>query len=229
MVRVLVADDHAIMREGLRLVLTSVPDFEVEAVSIKELEARQYLLTGLWNVVVLHVAMPGDGTGLDVLRRLKRFCSMLPVLVVSFHPEASCGVLALKPGASGYIRTNSLPGELVRAIRKVAAGGKYITPSLAETLADRLYDPAGQPGHHILSAREFEVFVRLAAGERPTSIAASLNLSIKTVSTYRSRILDKLRLKSNCQLVHYAIERDLIFGLTGQSAADNGLLSRKSA
>jgi len=227
MVRVLVADDHAIMREGLRLQLAPIPDFVVEAISIKELEACR--LVGLWNVVVMNVAMPGDGTGLDMLRRLKHLCAMLPVLVISIHPEDSCGVLALKSGAAGYIRTNSSPAELAKAVRKVAAGGKYITPSLAETLAERLHDPAGQPDHDILSAREFEVFVRLAAGERPTSIANSLNLSIKTVSTYRSRILDKLRLKSNCQLVHYAIERDLIFGVTGQGAAANGLISRKTA
>jgi len=228
MIRVLIADDHAIVREGVRLILATVPDMQVQSTSSQELERPHLPLAALCDVLVLDVTLPGDGSGLDPLRRVKELSSVPPVLVISAHSEDQCGVYALRAGAAGYVSTTSSPGELVKAIRRIAGGGKYISPRMAEALAQRLEHDDEQPPEDILSTREFQVFLRLAAGERPTSIAHALKLSIKTISTYRSRILEKLNLKTNCHLFHYAIQRDLVFGLHGNEA-EPSVFSRRSA
>jgi len=214
MIRVLIADDHEVVREGLRLILSKAPNVQVEAVAAKELGLGGAPLADPWDVLLLDVTVTRDSDGLEVLRRMRQLHCTLPVLVISVHSEEECGVRALKAGAAGYIRTTSSPAEVVRAIHKVAAHGRYISPLMAEKLAERLDQRGEPPAEDILSTREFEVFMRLAAGERPTAIARSLGLSIKTISTHRSRILDKLNLKTNCHLVHYAIQRNLV-GLNG--------------
>lgn len=214
MIRVLIADDHEVVREGLRLILSKAPNLQVQAVATKDLALCGARLANLRDVLLLDITVTRDSDGLEVLRQMRQLHSALPVLVISVHSEEECGVRALKAGAAGYIRTTSSPAEVLRAIHKVAAHGRYISPLMAEKLAERLDQRGEQPAEDILSTREFEVFMRLAAGERPTAIARSLGLSIKTISTYRSRILEKLNLKTNCHLVHYAIQRNLV-GLNG--------------
>jgi DNA-binding NarL/FixJ family response regulator len=219
MIRVLIADDHEVVREGLRLILSKAPNLQVQTMATKELAVSSSPLPDFWDVLLLDITVTRDSDGLELLRRMRQLHSALPVLVISVHSEEECGVRALKAGAAGYIRTTSSPAEVVRAIHKVAAHGRYISPLMAERLAERLDQSGEQPAEDILSTREFEVFMRLAAGERPSAIARSLGLSIKTISTHRSRILDKLNLKTNCHLVHYAIQRNLV-GLNGNVNAE---------
>lgn len=226
MIRVLIADDHEVVREGLRLILSKAPNLQVQAVSTKDLAHCSARLANLWDVLLLDITVTRDSDGLEVLRQMRQLHSALPILVISVHSEEECGVRALKVGAAGYIRTTSSPAEVLRAIHQVAAHRRYISPLMAEKLAERLEQRGEQPAEDILSTREFEVFMRLAAGERPTAIARSLGLSIKTISTHRSRILEKLNLKTNCHLVHYAIQRNLV-GLNG--SGNSGFFCGKPA
>jgi DNA-binding NarL/FixJ family response regulator len=228
MIRVLIADDHALVREGLKLVLSRALDMQVTSTAIKGLTLDGAPRLAVWDVLVLDVTVSRNGDAFEILRRIRGVHPSLPVLVISVHSEEECGLRALRAGAAGYIRTSSSPEELVRAIRRVAAHGRYLSAALAEMLAARLDHDEDTP-EDILSNREFQVFLRLAAGERPTSIARALRLSIKTISTYRSRILEKLHLETNCHLIHYAIQRDLAFGMAAGNSASTSLYYRKSA
>ena len=209
MIRVLIADDHAVVRQGLKQILSEQPDMKVfgEAGTIPELldHARKQK----WDVVVLDISMPGRG-GLDGLKQLKEVRPRLPVLVLSVHPEDQFAVRALKTGASGYLTKDSAPGELLQAIRKILAGRKYISPELAEKLAEDLRTDITRPLHEVLSDREFQIFLLIASGKSVTEIAKSISLSVKTISTYRTRILEKMKMKTNAELIHYAIKHQLV-------------------
>ena len=209
MILVLIADDHAILRQGLRQILADAEDMTVVAEAANGVEVMQMIRSDYrFDVVLLDIAMPGR-SGIEVLKQIKDEKPNLPVLVLSMHPEDQYAVRLLKAGAAGYLTKESAPELLVQAIRKVAAGKKYITPSVAELLADRL-DSGNGPQHASLSDREFHILLQIAAGKTVSEIAAALSLSVKTVSTYRARVLDKMQMKNNAELTHYAIRNQLV-------------------
>lgn len=209
MIKILIADDHAIVREGLKQIVADTSDMIVTAEASDGHEVLALLSKNNYDVVVLDMAMPGL-TGLDILKQIKRETPELPVLILSVHPEEQYAVRALKAGASGYLTKERAPDELITAIRKVSMGGKYITSSLAEKLAFELEVDAEKPPHKTLSDREFQVMCMIAKGRTIKNIAEELYLSPKTVSTYRSRILEKMKMKSNEELTHYVINNHLI-------------------
>jgi two-component system invasion response regulator UvrY len=209
MIRVLIADDHAILRRGLKEILVR----ELEAVICGEAEDAQQVLAQVqnheWDLVILDITMPGR-SGLDALKDLKALRPKLPVVVLSMHPEDQYGKRILRAGASGYMNKESAPEELIKAIRKVLAGGLYVSPFLAEKLAFDLGENAGKPIHEILSDREFEVLRMIASGKTVSQIAEELHLSVATVSTYRARILEKMNMTTTAELMHYALRNQLV-------------------
>jgi DNA-binding NarL/FixJ family response regulator len=182
---------------------------EVAGEAVNSQEALDQVRVGGWDVLVLDVTMPGR-SGFDILKELKYEQPDLPVLVLSIHAEEQLAVRVLKAGASGYVTKENAPNELVKAIRKVVSGGRYISPGLAESLAFGLDTASNRPRHETLSDREFQVMQLMASGKTLTEIAEDLSLSAKTVSTYRTRLLEKLDLKGNAELIRYAIEHGLI-------------------
>ena len=208
MPKILLADDHAVVRKGLaRILAESFSDVVIgeaqdaqEALALCERES--------WDLVVLDVSMPGRN-GLELLKQLHNGYKP-PVLVLSMHPESFYAVRALKSGASGYLNKMSAPEDLVRAVRKVLSGGKFVTPAVAEQLASNLDGDAAKPPHEILSDREYEVLCLLASGKTLTEVACQLSLSPKTVSTYRTRILEKMKLRTNAELTWYAMQHGLV-------------------
>jgi len=209
MIKVLIADDHPIVRQGLRQILTGTADMVVAGEAVNGQEALEQVRAGGWDVLVLDITLP-DRSGFDILKEVKREQPNLPVLMLSIHAEEQFAVRLLKAGASGYLTKENAPDELVKAIRNVMSGGKYISPGLAETLAFGLDAASGRPRHETLSDREFQVMQLMASGKTPMEIAEVLSLSAKTVSTYRTRLLEKLNLKTNAELIRYAIEHGLI-------------------
>lgn len=209
MIKVLIADDHPIVRQGLRQILSDVPDMEVASEAVNAQETLAQVRTGGWDVLVLDITMP-DRSGFDILKELKHEQPDLPVLILSIHAEEQFAVRVLKAGASGYLTKENAPDELVRAIRKVVSGGKYISRGLAETLAFGLDTASEQPPHETLSDREFQVMKLMAAGKTLADIAETLSLSPKTVSTYRTRLLEKMKLSTNAEIIRYALENGLI-------------------
>jgi DNA-binding NarL/FixJ family response regulator len=209
MIRTLIADDHAVVRMGLRQVLSQAGDITVAAEAGTGQEVLDVVRTKHIDVVILDLSMPG-GMGMEVLNKLKRDHPDLPVIVLSMHSEDQYGVLALKAGASGYVTKESAADHLVAAIRKAVAGGKYVSQSLAERLATDLETGTDRPPHERLSEREFQVMRFIAAGKTVTEISQTLGLSSKTVSTYRARVLEKMRMEKNAQLTHYAIKQGLL-------------------
>lgn len=208
MIRVLIADDHPIYRKGLRQILTEVPDmFAVDEAGSGE-EALAKAWDGDYDLILLDISMPGRG-GLDALKVLKSHNPKLPVLMLSMHPEEHYAVRALRAGASGYLNKESAWDELVIAIRKVLEGGMYVSAVLAQKLAANLAVAADKPLQEILSDREYQVFRMIAAGKTVSKIGEELSLSVKTVSTHRGRILTKMKLQSNAELIHYAITNKL--------------------
>ena len=209
MIRVLIVDDHAIIRRGLRALLSD--DFRGAAFG-EASDARQaleQLREKEWDVALLDITLPGKG-GLDLLKELKTGWPKLPVLVLSGHSEDQFAIRMLKAGAGGYLTKESAPEELAKAIRKIMAGGRYVSPALAEKLALRVgKDFTGTP-HETLSDREYEVMSRIALGKTVTEIAEELSLSAKTISTYRARILEKLGVKNSAEIVQYAILNGLM-------------------
>ncbi len=209
MIKVLIADDHPIVRQGLRQILGGTADMEVAGEAVNGQEALEQMRLGGWDVLVLDITMPGR-SGFDILKELKYEQPDLPVLVLSIHAEEQLAVRVLKAGASGYLTKENAPEELVKAIRKVVGGGRYISPSLAESLAFGLDAAFERPRHESLSDREFQVMQLMAGGKTLAEIAEQLALSAKTVSTYRARLLEKLNLKTNAELMRYALENELI-------------------
>ena len=209
MIRILIADDHPIVRKGLKQIVAETPGMAVT----DEASNAQEVLDKVWgndyDVVVLDITMPGRG-GLDILKQLRGEKPGLPVLILSIHPEEQYAVRALKAGAAGYLTKGSAPGELTAAIRRVSAGKKYISSSLAEKLALHLENDTDKPIHEKLSDREYQILCMIASGETIKEIAQGLFLSEKTISTYRSRILEKMNMKSNAELTHYAIKNRLV-------------------
>lgn len=209
MIKVLIVDDHAIVREGLKQILADAPDLEVTGEASSGGEALERVRAGHWDVVVLDISLPGIN-GLVVLQQIKRQYPELPVLVLSMYGEEQYAVRTLKAGAAGYLTKEAAPQELVTAIRKVGNGGKYMSPSLMEKMVSELATDLGKPKHETLSDREFQVLCMIADGKTLTGIGEDLGLSVKTVSTHRARMLKKMRLKSNAELIHYAIRFGLV-------------------
>jgi len=208
-IRILVADDHALVREGLRQILSEMPDVIAVDEAGNGHEVLQKVREREYDVILLDISMPGRG-GLDVLKQLRSDKPSLKILMLSMHPEDHYAVRAIKAGAYGYLTKESNPDELLDAVRKVAAGRKYISPSLAETLACHMENGSGKLLHETLSDREFEVMCMIASGKTVKEIAEELSLSVKTISTYRSRILCKMGMKNNAQLTHYTIQNQLL-------------------
>ena len=209
MTRILIVDDHAIVRRGLRELLSD----EFPGAAFGEAsDARQgleLLRKKEWDVALLDIALPGK-SGLDLLKELKAEWPTLPVLVLSAHPEDQFAVRALKAGAGGYMTKESAPEELAKALRKIMAGGRYVSPALAETLALGVTKDLTRTPHETLSDREYEVMSRIASGKTVTEIAKELLLSPKTISTYRTRVLEKLGLKNSAAIVQYVIRNGLV-------------------
>ncbi len=209
MIKILIADDHAIVRRGLKQILTETPDMIVAGEAYNGQDLLEKMRSDQWDVVVLDISMPGRG-GLDILKQLKSERPKLPVLMLTIHPEDQYAVRVLRAGASGYLTKESAPDHLVEAIRKVARGGKYISPHLAERLAFSLESISERPPHEMLSDREFQVLRLIASGKTVKEVGEELSLSVKTISTYRTRILEKMRMKNNAELTHYAIQQKLV-------------------
>jgi two-component system, NarL family, invasion response regulator UvrY len=207
--KILIADDHAIVRQGLRQILSEEFDPLVLGEAASAAAALQQIGAGPWDLIVLDVSMPGR-SGLDVLRDIKVLQPRLPVLVLSLHPEEQFAVRALRAGASGYLTKDAATDELVAAVRKVLAGGCYVSGALAEKLASGLAETHARPAHELLSDREYEVLRRIASSQTVSEIAAEMHLSVKTVSTYRARVLDKLGLANNAQLTRYALDHGVV-------------------
>ena len=209
MLRVLIADDHDVVRKGLIQILAkSFPGTDVDEAA----DGRQALALaekGSYALVLLDISMPGRG-GLEVLKEVKRQRPGVPVLVLSMHPEEEYAVRAFRAGASGYLTKDSAAEELVRAVRTVLAGRRYLSASLTEMLARELESNGVGPRHNALSDRELQVMRMLASGKTVTEIADELSLSVKTISTYRSRILEKLQVRNNAELARYAFENRLV-------------------
>ncbi len=209
MIRVLIADDHTVVRRGLRqILLEGFAGAHVEEVPDAE-ELVKRVMQDEWDVIISDLSMPGR-SGLDALQQIKQLNPKLPVLILSIHPEDHYALRVLKAGASGYLSKDSAPDELVNAVKKVLLGKKYITDSIAEKLAAVLDKDSNKAPHEILSDREFSVLKLLAAGKSVSDIADSLFLSVTTVSTYRSRIMQKMDMKSNADLTLYAVEHKLL-------------------
>jgi len=207
MIRVLLADDHRIVRDGLRRILEAHPEFEVAGEAPGGDEALALVRAQDYGVAVLDMSMPGL-SGLDLVKRLKAEKPRLKILVLSMHGEQQYAARALKAGAAGYLTKDSAAGQLVGALRKIAAGGVHVSEAAAAGLIFARSE-AGAP-HERLSDREFEVFKQLAGGASPTDLARRLNVSVKTVSTHKARILDKLGLSGTAELVRYALEHKLL-------------------
>jgi DNA-binding NarL/FixJ family response regulator len=207
--KILIADDHAVVRHGLKQILAD----EFKRSEFGEAKNGQEVLDTIWkenwDVVILDITMPGRG-GLEVLRELKQARPKLPILVLSMHPEDQFAVRVLKAGASGYMTKESAPQELVGAIRKVTAGGRHISPAVAELMASYLSLDSDAAPHEQLSNREFQVMRLIASGKTVSEIARELSLSVRTVSTYRARILEKTGMRTNAELTHYAFQHQLV-------------------
>lgn len=207
--KVLVVDDHPVVRKGIIHILEEDPRVEACAEAGSAAELMRRVSEERWDVVVLDINLP-DRSGLEVLRDLKAAFPRLPVLVLSVYPEDQYAVMALKAGASGYLPKDGLAEELAAALHKVADGGRYITPRLAERLAENLLSPPVEQPHLRLSEREFQVLLGLASGKRLKDIARQMNISVKTVSTYRARVLEKMGMENNAQLTRYALRNGLL-------------------
>ena len=209
MINILIADDHSVVRKGIKQILSDEKDLLVLGEASTHDEIISQLDDKDWNLIVLDITMPGK-SGLESIIEIKQKKPEVNILILSMHPEEEIAISAIKNGADGYLNKESVPGELLRAVRKVVSGGKYISNSLAESMIFSLQnDPTKKP-HEFLSEREFQVLCMLASGSTLTEIAGKLELSIKTISTYRTRILEKMNLKSNVDITHYAIKNKLV-------------------
>lgn len=209
MIRLLIADDHAIVRGGLKQLFALTPDIEAAGEAVNGGEVLDRLRTGAFDLLLLDMTMPGI-SGIDLIARIRAHHAALPILVLSMHNEPQVAARVLKAGASGYITKDSDPENLLVAIRRVADGGRYIDPVLAEALAFDAMQPEQRSPHARLSNREFEVFLLLAAGKGINDIADQLAISNKTVSTHKVRLMEKMNFASTADLVRYAVENGLV-------------------
>jgi DNA-binding NarL/FixJ family response regulator len=207
--RVLIADDHAVFRRGLRETLSETFSKLTFGEAKTAQEAVDCVKRQDWEIVILDISMPGK-SGLDILDDLKRLRPRLPVLLLSMHPEEQYARRALKGGAAGYLTKESVPEELKLAVRRVLAGGRYVSSAMAERLAYDLREGGDKPAHELLSDREFQVLRMIASGKTVKQIASEISLSVKTVSTYRTRILEKTGMKTTAELIRYALQSNLV-------------------
>ncbi|MBK7017408.1 MAG: response regulator transcription factor [Sulfuritalea sp.] len=207
-IHVLIADDHAIVRQGLKQILSETEDMLVTGEADDGAEALGLARQQPWDVFLLDVSMP-NRNGIDTLKQLKKEFPRLPVLILSMHPEEQYAVRALKAGASGYLTKQSAPEQLVNAIRQVASGKKYLSPAVAQQLADAISEATDKSPHERITDREYQVLKLIAAGKTQTQIAETLNLGVATVSTYRARLLEKMGLRSTAELIRYGLEHGL--------------------
>lgn len=208
MIKILITDDHAIVRRGLRQILAETTDLVVAGEAENAHQLLELLRKHDYGVLMLDISLPGR-SGFDILQQVKLLRPKLPILVHSMHAEGQFAVRMLKAGAAGFLTKESAPEELIKAIRKVYAGGRYVSAALGEKLADGLLADTSMLPHETLSDREYQIMCLIASGKMPKEIAGELSLSVKTVSTYRARLLDKLNLKTNAELMHYAIHHNL--------------------
>jgi len=209
MITVVIADDHAVVRRGLREILAEESDMEIGGEASTAQELLELVRERPWDAVVLDISLPGR-SGLEVLAELKQERPTLPVLIHTMHPEDQFALRALRAGAAGYLTKDSAATELVKALRKIVSGGKYVGAALAEALAGRMDPSAVDVPHQALSDREFEVFRLLASGKTVSHIADQLSLSVKTISTYRARILKKMKMKNNAELMRYGLQYKVV-------------------
>jgi DNA-binding NarL/FixJ family response regulator len=208
-IKVLVADDHAVVRRGLRQILMETPDIIVGGEAASRADVLRLLRDERFDAVVLDINIPG-ASGLDLLADLRREYPGLPILVLTVYPEEQYGVRVMRLGAAGFLTKESAPEKLIEAVRKVAAGGRYVSAGVGERLAAFIASDRTGPPHESLSNREFEVMKLIAAGHSVSEIARDLRLSVKTVSTHRARILLKMQMKTNAELTHYSVKNGLL-------------------
>ena len=209
MIKVMIADDHPIIREGLKKIISKTHDMTVTDEASSGEELLKKIKVNTYDVIILDISIP-DKSGLEILKDLQNRTQKTAVLILSMHPEDLYAIRALKAGASGYLTKGGDTEELITAIRKVARGGRYVSPNLAEKLANDLIFNSDQPLHEKLSDREYQIMTMLASGKSPKNIAAELFLSLPTISTYRSRILQKMNFKNNAEIIGYAIKNKLV-------------------
>ena len=210
MKRVLIVDDHEVVRNGLKKILEEQPG-EIEfGEAGTASEAITFVREQAWDIVILDISLGGGRNGLETLKELKQMRPRLHVLILTMHSEEQYARRSFRSGAAGYITKDSPRAELVRAVNKVMEGGKYVSPALAEKLVAYIQKDTDQPPHEILSDREFQVMRLIASGKTVSEIAELLSLSDKTISTYRARILEKMEMKTNAELTHYAIRNELV-------------------
>lgn len=209
MIRILIADDHAVVRRGLAQILAEAPEITSVGEAQNANEIMSLIRSQTFDLVILDLALP-DKNGLEVLKDVKREHPKLPVLVLSMHPEDQYALRVLKAGAAGYLTKESAPEELITAIKKVLKGGRYISSQLAEQLVLDLGAGATKPIHDSLSDREYQIMCLIASGKTISEVADLLAISVKTASTYRTRILEKMQMKTNAELTHYAIQQKLV-------------------
>lgn len=208
MIKILIADDHAIVRQGLKQILADTCDMEVFDEASSGDEVLRFIRSGGWNVMLLDIAMPGKNV-LELIKLAKHQSPHLPILILSMYPEDQQAIRMLRAGADGYLTKESAPEQLVEVIRKVANGGKYISPAIAEQLAAELSPYREKPLHAALTDREFQVFRGIYAGKGITDIARDMALSAKTISTYRTRLMKKMNMSKNAEIIHYAFKNNL--------------------
>jgi len=209
MINILIADDHAIVREGLKQILAEVADMKVCAEAASGDEALKMIRANGWDVMLLDISMPGKNV-LELIKLAKQQNPHLPILILSMYPEDQYAIRMLQAGADGYLTKESAPDLLVTAIRKVYEGGKYISPALAEKLLEELNPVQKKLPHTLLSDREFQVFLAIAAGKSLTEIAKNMALSVKTISTYRTRLKSKMNINTNADIIRYAMDHHLL-------------------
>jgi two-component system, NarL family, invasion response regulator UvrY len=208
-IKVMVADDHAVVRRGLRQILAETTDILVQGEAAAAPDVLTLVREQRWDVVILDIGLPG-GNGIDLIGQIRRERAEARVLILTVHSEEQYAVRAIRAGAAGFLTKESAPEKLIDAVRKIASGGRFLSPELAETLASLVAGEAtGQP-HDRLSDREFEVLKMLASGQTVSQVAQRLSLSVKTISTHRTRILKKMNMRSNAELTHYALKNGLV-------------------
>jgi two-component system invasion response regulator UvrY len=208
-IKILIADDHAIVRQGLKQIIADTKDIVVAGDAENGADVIKLIRKGDCDVLLLDISMP-DRSGIEVLKQIKKESPKLAVLMLSMHREDQYAIRSLKAGAAGYLNKQSAPDQLVDAIRQVAAGRKYISASLAQELANQLGDDRNVPPHETLSDREYQTLIMIASGKTVSDIALELSLSVKTISMYRTRLLQKMKLRHNAELTHYAIKNHLV-------------------
>lgn len=209
MIKILVADDHSVVREGIKHIFSELPDFQVRGEARNGQEVLENIGKQEYDLLLLDIAMPGRD-GLEILKEVKSQKPKLPVLILSMFPEEQYALRALKSGASGYLTKDSIPNELVKAVRKILRGGNYVSATFSEKILTELTVDVKKPLHDKLSDREYQIMRMIASGRTMNEIADQLSLSAKTVYTYRSRILEKMGMKNNMELTHYATKHGLI-------------------